>query len=86
MERSVANEFLHYLLSENAQNTFILYQLRPVAITTDLFPNLIGTISEEELGGWSRAHQELIEKLWKREIEPNLNLELGDESFQQNGE
>jgi ABC-type sulfate transport system substrate-binding protein len=85
-ERSVANEFLHYLLSEQGQDTFIRFHLRPVTITTDEFPVLIHTISKEDLGGWSQAHQDLIENLWKKEIEPNLELESGVTSILLKGE
>jgi ABC-type sulfate transport system substrate-binding protein len=85
-ERLAANDFLHYLLSVDAQNTFLHYQLRPVTIASDVFPDLIQTVSEGDLGGWSNAHQELIEDLWEREIKPNLNLELGVDSIQSDGD
>ena len=85
-ERLAAEDFLQYLLSEDAQNIFLRYQLRPVTIASDVFPDLIRTVSEGDLGGWAHAHQELIEDLWLREIEPNLNLELGVDPIQDDGE
>jgi hypothetical protein len=29
----------------------------------------------EDLGGWSQAYPELVERLWQEEIEPRLELE-----------
>jgi ABC-type sulfate transport system substrate-binding protein len=80
-----AEDFLQYLLSENAQNICLHYQLRPVTISSDVFPDLVQTVSEGDLGGWSQAHQELIENLWKREIAPNLKLDLEIDPFLNRG-
>lgn len=85
-ERSAANEFLQYLLSEEGQNAFIQYQLRPVTVSTDVFLKVVQAVTEDDLGGWSEAHQELIEGVWKNKIEPNLHLELGIDSIQVYGE
>jgi ABC-type sulfate transport system substrate-binding protein len=85
-ERLASDDFLKYLMSEDAQNIFLRYQLRPVTMTSNAFPDLDQMVSERELGGWSQAHQELIEGLWEKEIKPNLNLEIGTELIQEDGE
>jgi ABC-type sulfate transport system substrate-binding protein len=85
-ERTAAQEFLDYLLSEEGQQTYVLYHMRPVTITADRFPELVQTISEDDLGGWSQAHQDLIENLWRKEIEPNLDLEAGVNSVRLKGD
>ncbi len=85
-ERAVANEFLQYLLSNEGQETFMRYHLRPVTLTQVSFPELDQTISVESLGGWSQVYHELIEQLWKEEIEPNLELELEVGPYEKSGE
>jgi len=85
-EKSVANEFIQYLLSEDGQEIFIQYQLRPVTLSQDSFPELDQTISAQSLGGWSQVYRDLIDQLWNEEIEPNLDLELEVNPYERNGE
>jgi ABC-type sulfate transport system substrate-binding protein len=75
-ERSVAEEFLQYLISDAGQETFIRFQLRPVTLAQDPFPELDQIISVQDLGGWSQVYRELIDELWKQEIEPTLDFKL----------
>jgi hypothetical protein len=40
------------------------------------FPPLIHPFAVAELGGWPRAYSDLMETLWKNEIQPRLDLEV----------
>lgn len=74
-ERPVVEAFVSYLLSDAGQETFTHYHLRPAKLESDTFPPLAESFTVEELGGWSRAHDELVEDLWQTQIEPRLELE-----------
>ncbi len=74
-ERSIAQAFIRYLLSDAGQMAFTNYHQRPAHLKSDTFPPLVDPFTVEELGGWSRAYSELVEALWQMEIEPRLELE-----------
>ncbi len=74
-ERPVAEAFFEYLQSAAGQEIFGRYHLRPPDCQSDLFPELVGPFTVEDLGGWSQAYSELVEGLWQTEIEPVLNSE-----------
>ena len=73
-ERPVAEAFLEYLLSQAGQEILNRYYLRPPDCQGDAFPSLVEPFTVEELGGWSEAYTELVDGLWKNEIEPSLDL------------
>jgi ABC-type sulfate transport system substrate-binding protein len=74
-ERPAAEAFIRYLLSESGQEILSRYHLRSPQISDSLLPTLAQPFTVEELGGWPRAYQELIDTLWQKEIEPRLDLE-----------
>lgn len=75
-KRAAAQAFVDYLLSPAGQQALIEYQLRPVDESfSEVFPPLAHPFTAADLGGWSKAYPELVEKLWERKIEPRLKLE-----------
>jgi len=76
-ERPAAEAFIDFLLSNAGQQIFGRYHLRPATLEADEFPPLSQTFTVEELGGWSQAHNRLVEELWQQEIEPRLDLDPG---------
>lgn len=73
-ERPVVQAFMDYLLSESAQQIFASYHLRPINLAYAGFPSISDPYTVEDLGGWSYAYSELVEKYWQTEIEPRLDL------------
>ena len=74
-ERSAAQAFVEYLLSDAGQQIFMEYHLRPADCRGAPFPHLAQPFTVDDLGGWSRAYSDLVENLWQTEIEPRLDLE-----------
>ena len=74
IERPVVEAFQAFLLSDEGQNILKQYYFRPATIKSDLLPELIHPFTEENLGGWTHAYNNLIEDFWKTEIEPGLEL------------
>jgi ABC-type sulfate transport system substrate-binding protein len=75
-EQPVAQSFIHFLLSDAGQRILRHYFIRPVAPELDGFPLPPMLFTVEDLGGWSQAYADLVEALWRREIEPRLDLGL----------
>lgn len=73
-ERSAAQAFLDHLSSSAGQQLFSRYHLRPVNDESNAFPELVHPFTVEDLGGWSRAYSNLVEGLWKKKIEPGLDM------------
>jgi ABC-type sulfate transport system substrate-binding protein len=73
-ERPVVQAFMDYLLSESAQRIFASFHLRPINLASDGFPPVSDPFTVEDLGGWSYAYSELVEKYWQTEVEPRLDL------------
>jgi ABC-type sulfate transport system substrate-binding protein len=74
-EKSVAQAFVEYLLSDAGQQIFAGYHLRPADCRGASFPPLAQSFTVDDLGGWSQAYRDLVETLWQTEIEPSLDLE-----------
>lgn len=79
-KRVVAQDFINYLLSDVGQQALVHYHLRSVDPERDGFLKLVHPFTVEELGGWSRAYNQLVEELWQKDIEPYLDLEPVDRS------
>ena len=75
VERPVVEAFLTFLLNDEGQQILRQYYFRPVTIESDLLPDLIHPFTEENLGGWTHAYNNLIENYWKTEIEPGPRIE-----------
>jgi len=71
--RPIADEFLRYLWSDEAQQAFEKNHLRGVARGTssspgDGFMAIELPFTVEQLGGWSKAYPEIIEGIWRDEV------------------
>lgn len=73
-KRQLVEAFIKYLWSDVAQKAFVRYHFRP--ITDDTFEGLNPGFRKVEhpftiadLGGWPRAHREIIENAWKYKIQ-----------------
>ncbi len=73
-ERPTAQAFVDYLTSDIGQRILSQYYLRPADLESDEFPRVLQPFTVADLGGWSRAYADLVETLWKSEIEPRLDL------------
>lgn len=76
-ERPAAQDFIDFLLSEDGQEIFSHYYLRPAGKESGQFPPLAEPFTVADLGGWSQAYRQLVETLWQTTIEPRLDLEAG---------
>ena len=74
-EHTLAQAFIDFLASEDGQMIFTRYQLRTISISSAQFPPLVHSFTVEDLGDWPHAYGDLIESLWKIEIEPRLSLD-----------
>lgn len=74
-ERPVVEAFLDFIQSDQGQQILSRYYLRVTTIESDVLPALIQPFTVEDLGGWTQAHNTLIEDLWIKEIKPYLALE-----------
>ena len=74
LERPVVEAFQAFLLRDEGQKILSQYYYRPVAIENDFLPELIHPFTEEDLGGWTQAYNNIIENYWKTNIEPSLVL------------
>lgn len=74
-ERPVIEAFLAFIQSSEGQHILKQYYYRPATAENDELPVLNHPFTEEDLGGWHQAYNDLIENYWKTEIEPNLKLE-----------
>jgi ABC-type sulfate transport system substrate-binding protein len=74
-ERPVAEDFVSFLSSSAGQQVLGRFYMRPANCKSDALPPLVQSISVADLGGWSQAYADLVDGVWKRAIEPNLNLD-----------
>lgn len=75
-ERSIAEAFLEFMVSDEGQQLFSQYHFRPSTMEGSDFPPLDSPFTVDDLGGWNQAYETLIVDLWLKEIEPGLDLEL----------
>lgn len=73
-ERPLVEAFMQYLWSEEAQRAFVKYHFR--SITNDTFNDENKNFARIELpftvelfGGWTRAHPEIIERVWRDQVQ-----------------
>jgi sulfate/thiosulfate transport system substrate-binding protein len=74
-ERAAAEDFVHYLLSDSGQRMLEQYHLRSTEGEAGDSTPAFQPFTVEDLGGWSRAYQNLIEGLWKIQIAPQLETQ-----------
>lgn len=75
VERPAVRAFVDFLASEAGQTILSQYHLRTRSFGGVALPEVIRPFSVEDLGGWPRAYNDLVETLWRAEIEPGLELE-----------
>lgn len=75
-ERPVIDALMKYLWSEDAQRAFVQYHFR--SVTDDAlneankeFAHIKLPFTVNDLGGWSRAYPEIIERVWRDQIPKN---------------
>lgn len=73
-ERPVVNAFLQYLWSDEAQRAFVQYHFR--AATNEAFNDenkefaqIKMPFSVGDLGGWAKAYPEIIEHVWRDQVQ-----------------
>jgi len=74
-EQPAAVAFLSFLVSPDGQEILAGYHLRPASCKSEGFAALVEPFSVDQLGGWSKAYEELVEDVWQTSIEPSLTLE-----------
>ncbi len=74
-ERDLVDAFVAFLWSDAAQRRFADYGFRSVdpALNADRFPPIADPFTVADLGGWSVAHPQIIEAIWKDQVLPELN-------------
>lgn len=75
-ERPIIEAFLQFLWSEEAQRAFVQYHFRSVTdekLNEDKkeFARIEMPFTVELFGGWSRAYPEIIEKVWREQVQKN---------------
>lgn len=71
-ERPIVEALIAFILSNEGQKILIDYYFRPATVESDL--PIMRSFTEEDLGGWAKAYDRLIENYWKTKIEPDLEL------------
>jgi sulfate transport system substrate-binding protein len=74
-ERPVAEALLGYLAGDAGLGILAAHHMRPPSCQSQVLPTLAEPFTVEDLGGWSRAYEELVKGLWQTEIAPGLSLE-----------
>jgi hypothetical protein len=62
-------------LSSSGRQILGEYNMRAPDCQIEAPPQPGQIFSVADLGGWSQAYAELVDGVWKKEIEPNLSLE-----------
>jgi sulfate transport system substrate-binding protein len=73
-ERPVVQAFLNYLWSEDAQKAFVKYHFRSVTNESfndanPEFAKIEQPFTIEMFGGWSKAYPEVIEKIFREQVQ-----------------
>jgi sulfate/thiosulfate transport system substrate-binding protein len=73
-ERPVIEAFIAYLWSEEAQRAFVQYHFR--AVTNEAlneankdFAQIKMPFTVDYLGGWSKAYPEIVERIWRDQVQ-----------------
>jgi sulfate transport system substrate-binding protein len=73
-ERPVVEAFLQYLWSDEAQRAFVQYHFRSVTDenlnnANQEFAHINQPFTVEYFGGWDKAYPEVIEKVWRDQVQ-----------------
>jgi sulfate transport system substrate-binding protein len=74
VERTVVEAFIQYLWSEEAQMAFVKHHFRSVTDETlnsanQQFVEIELPFTIDYFGGWSRAYPEIIERIWRDQVQ-----------------
>lgn len=75
-ERPVINAFIQYLWSDEAQRAFVQYHFRSVSDESlneanKEFADIKMPFYVKDLGGWSKAYPDIIEHVWRDQVQKN---------------
>jgi sulfate/thiosulfate-binding protein len=75
-ERPVVDAFMQYLWSDEAQRAFVQYHFRSItneALNSDNkeLAQIKLPFTVSDLGGWSKAYPEIIERIWRDQVQKN---------------
>jgi sulfate/thiosulfate-binding protein len=75
-ERALVNAFMQYLWSNEAQRAFVQYHFRSVTDealndASKEFTQIKLPFYVSDLGGWGRAYPEIIERVWRDQVQEN---------------
>ncbi|MDQ3821353.1 MAG: sulfate ABC transporter substrate-binding protein [Acidobacteriota bacterium] len=75
-DREVVTAFLQYLWSDDAQKAFVKYHFR--SVTNESLNDANKEFAEikmpfyvKDLGGWGKAYPDIIEKIWRGQVQKN---------------
>jgi sulfate transport system substrate-binding protein len=73
-ERPLIEAFVAYLWSEDAQRAFVKYHFRSVTdeslnTANKEFAVINTPFTVEDLGGWAKAYPEIIERVWRDQVQ-----------------
>ena len=76
-QRDLIDAFVDFLWSETAQRIFVEYGFRSVDDSLNEanpnFGHIARPFTVDDLGGWSRVKEEIIEAIWKGRVLPMIN-------------
>jgi sulfate transport system substrate-binding protein len=71
-ERPVVDAFVQFLWSDEAQRLFVKHGFRsvyePLNAESPSFGRLADLFSIDDFGGWSKAKQEIVDEVWKKQV------------------
>ena len=75
-ERPLVNAFIQYLWSQEAQSAFVQYHFRSVTDESlnqnnKEFAQIKMPFYVRDLGGWSKAYPDIIERIWRDQVQKN---------------
>lgn len=75
-ERDAVEAFVKFLFTEDAQRAFVRHGFRSILPGLDAqnpgFAPIEHPYTVADLGGWNKAQEEIVEKLWKERVLPEL--------------
>jgi sulfate transport system substrate-binding protein len=74
-EWPVVRAFIDYLLSDAGQQILAGYYLKPAEVQRDLSLASGQAFAVEDLGGWTQAYTQIVERLWQKEVESRVDTE-----------
>jgi ABC-type sulfate transport system substrate-binding protein len=67
---------MDYLQEKESQQIFARYHMRPSKLSLEGFSAIIQPFTIDDLGGWTQAYTQLVERIWEQEIAAEHDLDL----------